>query len=126
MYKYLIVLHQVGDGCDHTIGCGTRVEVFTAPSRAAAIVHSEDLVRELTSPDQTIADATVYAIDDSITTALDVATIRARALAMRAAERGEDDERREYERLRRKYETPRPAATTDLSALKERLRRGSR
>lgn len=103
MYKYVLVMHQKGDGCDYTIGCGTRVEVFVAPGRAAAIARGERLVAELSHHEQTIESATIYMIDDTVTTCLDVSLIRAKTLAMQDAEQVEADERAEYARLRRKY-----------------------
>ncbi len=42
--KYIAVLHQDGEGCDYTIGCGTRVEYTEAESMKEAFENfSKDL-----------------------------------------------------------------------------------
>lgn len=46
--KYGIVIKQEGEGCDYTIGCGTRFVEFDAPDDVAA----RDWVREQHTPDE--------------------------------------------------------------------------
>ncbi len=38
--RYGLIMKQAGDGCDHTIACGTRVEYFDADDRRAAVSHT--------------------------------------------------------------------------------------
>lgn len=99
---YTIVYRQAGEGCDHTIGCGVRIERFTG-WWSEVLPHAEQEVADMSTDEQTIVSAEIYRGPPAVS--LDVALIRAKALAMRGAQKQtEERERAEYERLRRKFE----------------------
>lgn len=100
--QYTIVYRQAGEGCDYTIGCGVRVEQLTG-WWSAVLQHAEQQVWDMSTDEQTIVSAEIY--KGPPMARLDVALIRAKALAMRGSQvQTEARERAEYERLRRKFE----------------------
>lgn len=42
--KYGIFIEQEGEGCDYTIGCGMRFDVFDAPDDAAAQAKAKEML----------------------------------------------------------------------------------
>lgn len=104
--RYLIVYEQAGQGCDHTIGCGVRIERFIG-WWSEVLPHAEQEVWDMSTDEQKITSARIYRDPPACT--LDVALIRAKALAMKGGQKQtEDRERAEYERLRRKFEGGQP------------------
>ncbi len=104
--KYLVIYEQFGEGCDHTIGCGIKVEIFDSSKMwwSNLLPHVEATVADLSHPTQTIKSASVYKFEHGPVWSADVALIRAKALAMRDANMADETrERVEYERLRKKY-----------------------
>lgn len=100
--QWLLVMHQE-NGCDYMIACGTRVEEFTCASMETAIVHAEKRVGDLSHRECTIAWARLYFVKASDVVNIDVASVREKAMTVQEIMEREDDERAEYERLRRKF-----------------------
>lgn len=105
--KFALVLQQEGDGCDHTIACGTRVDFFEAGSidgarhLARARMHEED-GHWLMSEHQMIARATLVQVLDDLPLDDWRADLKADRRAQVVAA-DEAAERRQYEALRRKF-----------------------
>lgn len=104
--KYAIVMRQAGDGCDHTIACGTRFEEFEATddfeaaTLARARMYGDDAewlrgeveIERLTLV-RVVCDLPVSAWRESV----------AADDARREREVAETHARAEYEKLRRRF-----------------------
>ena len=113
--KFLAIFEQKGDGCDYTIGCGTRVIEFEASNIAEAL-HQVGRLDDA-APDYSLGyfgaeeggesemkRVRVVAAEDC--RQLDLIAIYAeRRCRAQHAQRDAQDEadRREYERLKQKY-----------------------
>src|SRR5574338_52351 len=72
--RYLIVYEQAGQGCDHTIGCGVRIERFIG-WWSEVLPHAEQEVWDMSTDEQKITSARIYRDPPACT--LDVALTRA-------------------------------------------------
>lgn len=108
MRRYLIILFQSkGSGCDHTTGCGVRIEVLAAPNLDDACREAEELIVDPESGyyDDRVAACEVYEVSGYC--ALDLHAILARKAAEDEAERiaeAVEEEQAELARLKAKYE----------------------
>lgn len=114
---YQVIIEQEGDGCDYTIGCGTRVLEFernATPNEVLAEVQ-QALLGEKNRLHGDLEDIAHHLRDGEIRTIqvtqvvgqLDLKLVRAELRKVDAAARrqaAEAAERAEYERLRRKFE----------------------
>lgn len=95
--QYTLIIWQREEGCDYTIGCGVRIEEFSAIDRDMAEQKARDFMRDMVHRECHIKRARLlpaeYARD------IDVTSINARA----DKDNEEERERREYERLREKF-----------------------
>lgn len=110
MSKFLVVYEGSGEGCDYTIGCNTRVISALYPDRSIIDVANK-IHAELASDNPPVdldmlASVTVYEILEEKQIELTVvhADLRKRIETAEAA-KNDENERREYERLRAKFET---------------------
>lgn len=107
MERYFLVLVQSADGCDYSIGCGTRVVPLISVTRGMAIVEAEEYVANedhgfLSSKDHELASALVASVEHYVP--IDALTLNARSERRRREEAAsEAKERAELERLQRKY-----------------------
>jgi predicted hydrolase (HD superfamily) len=97
--KYLVIYKQEEDGCDHTIGCGTRTKVVDTDDIEKEIgiaLFSEDGMEH---SECTIASA-LYVPLESVRVA-DLARLRKHYADIRNAEKSSAAEAQEREQLRR-------------------------
>ena len=108
MPKYMAIYKQKGEGCDYTIGCGTRAEEFDAVDLTAAIVHARSAAFSDDGMDHDeceIDSIHVVAMDNVVTVDCDQARSDRDDLANASAAGARFfAERAEYERLRKKFE----------------------
>mgnify|MGYP003418196886 CR=1 FL=1 len=107
MLKYGLVFEQQGDGCDHTIACGTRFEIIEASDdahaeRLACKRMHEDDGSWLRDGETVIESLTLVRIVTELPVAQWAAGFQA---AEREMARASDNasERAQYERLHRKF-----------------------
>ena len=111
MPEYTVILRQAGEGCDYTIGCGVSVSEYDldATNPTAAIKELTDVLIEegaFSNPDQEISEG--YIVPSEAVIELDIKGIVKRMRDQRAEEErqiAEAKERKELERLQRKYRT---------------------
>lgn len=104
MPKYLLVMEQKGEGCDYTIGCGTRAREIEAVDREDALRQARAIVTELAPAGGDVELERALLAEGPLELPVEgwrrlaEAEQRARAAAEREAH-----ERATYERLARKY-----------------------
>jgi hypothetical protein len=117
MPKYALVMRQVGEGCDYTIGCGTAMEMLKATTREDALVEARLLVQGTPDPDHPagFADSRLHDHDDhqlktatlvQIEEELPLAAWQTEVMETwrrREADAKQAKEKAEYERLRAKF-----------------------
>lgn len=114
--KFLVIFMQEGEGCDYTIGCGTRVVAIEAVSLEAAALHVSRL--DENAPAGSLGDLgaheggeremrSVLIVPADNVLPLDLTAVygQERARKKREEEEAKDAiDRENYERLKRKYE----------------------
>lgn len=106
MSRFILVLEQ-GGGCDYTIGCGTKVVELDATDGTMASLEAIEVIDYYGgfAPHETrVAEATIYKVDDAVQLDLDGIRAGRKAEADKAkAKAKEKKERREFERLQKKF-----------------------
>jgi len=111
MPRFIAIYYQKS-GCDHTIGCGVKVDRFAASKLDAAVLNVAEALAK-TGDDAEFSDeevksihkVDVYEIAAHVSLGPDVWTFARRAAQEKAAqEKAEAKERAELDRLKRKYE----------------------
>lgn len=105
MKKYKAFISQ-GDGCDYTIGCGKTVINLDADSLEKALEQFIEIVRKEYSGEYKLESAEVYEINE-------IHSINMKKLyegiykdnAHQALIELEEEEKREFERLKQKFES---------------------
>lgn len=98
--KYVVIIEQAGDGCDHTIGCGVMVDRIEASSDADAARKVGEIVIGMESEEVKIAHARFFPASSE--KRVDLAVYRRVASEARAANE-EQRELAELARLQAKY-----------------------
>lgn len=106
MAGYYAYLKQHGEGCDYTIGCGTKlIQLLRATNITEAVDQLMEDYAEYFSPEEELESATVFEVNASCD--IDVPGVRRMKIAEKEAERLrllEAGERRLYESLKKKFE----------------------
>lgn len=51
MPQYILVMHQCGEGCDYTIGCGIKYRLMTAVDYSEAEKQAKNYIQDMYPPD---------------------------------------------------------------------------
>lgn len=99
-------MEQIDDGCDYTIGCGVRVDVWSAMDEADLMdaLHAEIVKGEIDGTEQELESLRYVPLSAVRSFPLDAAREARRTVRARKAE--QDQEAREralYESLQAKY-----------------------
>lgn len=106
MKKFYAYFEGKGHGCDYTIGCNLRVEQYDAKDVQEVVdIITEEIEESPDYAEERIEQVTI--IEAASETTLDIfdltSNIREKQLAEEQLKK-EDEERAEYERLKKKFE----------------------
>lgn len=94
MAEFAFIMSEVGEGCDYTIGCGTRVILIEAGDVEEAEEHARAIVPDYFDGEERVPKRLLLT---EVLKDIDPDSIK-------LGENEEDDpERAEYERLRKKF-----------------------
>jgi len=100
--KFLASLFQSG-GCDYTIGCGHKTELFEAINKEDAVQKAKELCAQYTGESR-LSGMTIYEVLWSDNIDVDAVYFELNENKKKeAALKKEESERQEYERLKAKY-----------------------
>jgi hypothetical protein len=102
--KYMLIIWQREQGCDYMIGCGIKVEEFSAIDGDMAEVKAREIMSDMVHGECHIKRAILVPTEHA--RIIDVPGINAIADRHLAEQAEEAAERAEYERLRAKYGDP--------------------
>ena len=108
MRRFIAYFKQEGQGCDHTIGCGNCTHEFEAETLAHALKKLKKEIRENYVGESRLEYCKLFEIEHSHIIDVDEIYADLRKEEMEANDKiYQEHERREYERLKKKFENER-------------------